>query len=132
MQRCAHRLCRSDDTRRTPQVFATGRLAANREQLQSLRPAQEAIDTTRLNLLLSTPVIPKENILLIEGTYDLFAERQPIEELWHKWRQPEIWRLPHGHITALFVPGLMGRVLRWLTPRLNLRSQLQSAPAALP
>ena len=90
-----------------------------RETLQALRPAHEAMDTTRLNLILSTPVIPKENILLIEGIHDLLAERQPIEELWQKWQQPEIWRLPHGHISALFVPGLTGRVLRWLTPRLE-------------
>ena len=70
------------------------------------------MDTTRLNLILSTPVIPKENILLIEGIHDLLAERQPIEELWQKWKQPEIWRLPHGHISGWFVPGLMRRVLR--------------------
>jgi hypothetical protein len=93
-----------------------------REALQVLRPAQEAMDTTRLNLISSTPVIPKENILLIEGIYDLFAEfakRQPIEELWLKWQQPEIWWLPHGHVSALFVPGLTGRALRWLAPRLD-------------
>ena len=66
-----------------------------------------------------SPVIPKENILLIEGIYDLFGDPQPIEELWQKWEQPEIWRLPHGHISALFVPGLTGRVLRWLAPRLE-------------
>src|SRR6266566_1796572 len=29
-----------------------------REVLQALRPAQETMDTTRLNLILSTPVIP--------------------------------------------------------------------------
>jgi pimeloyl-ACP methyl ester carboxylesterase len=86
---------------------------------EALRPAHEAMDTTRLNLILSTPVIPKENILLIEGIHDLFAERQTIEDLWQKWEQPEIWRLPHGHISALFVPGLTGRVLRWLAPRLE-------------
>jgi hypothetical protein len=62
---------------------------------------------------------PKESILLTEGIYDLFAEAQPIEELWHKWQQPEIWRLPHGHISGLFAPGLMGRVLGWLAPRLE-------------
>jgi dienelactone hydrolase len=90
-----------------------------RELLAALRPAREAMDTTRLNLILSTPLIPKENILLIEGIYDLFADRQPIEELWQKWRQPEIWRLPHGHISALFVPGLTSRLLRWLAPRLD-------------
>ena len=90
-----------------------------REALQALGPAQESMDTTRLNLVLSRPVIPKENILLIEGMHDLLAKAQPIEELWQKWQQPEIWRLPHGHITTLFVPGLTGRVLRWLSPRLE-------------
>jgi len=90
-----------------------------KEALQALRPAQEAMDTTRLNLIVSTPVIPKENILLIDGIHELFGEGQPIERLWQKWEQPEIWRLPHGHVSALFVPGLTGRVLRWLAPRLN-------------
>jgi hypothetical protein len=99
-------------TRSSPPLFW-------RRVFQALRPAHEAMDTTRLNLISSTPVIPKENILLIEGIHDLFAEAQPIEELWQKWRQPEIWRLPHGHISGLFVPGLTGRVLRWLSPRLE-------------
>jgi pimeloyl-ACP methyl ester carboxylesterase len=90
-----------------------------RRVFQALRPAHEAMDTTRLNLIISHPVIPKDNILLIEGIHDLFAERQPIEELWQKWQQPEIWRLPHGHVSAQFVLGLMGRVLRWLAPRLE-------------
>jgi pimeloyl-ACP methyl ester carboxylesterase len=36
-----------------------------RRVFQVLRPAHEAMDTTRLNLISSTPVIPKENILLI-------------------------------------------------------------------
>ena len=90
-----------------------------RKAFQALRPAHEAMDTTRLNLMCSTPFIPKENILLIKGIHDLFADTQPIEELWQKWEQPEIWRLAHGHISALFVPGLTGRVLRWLAPRLE-------------
>jgi pimeloyl-ACP methyl ester carboxylesterase len=90
-----------------------------REALQALRPAHEAMNTTRLNLTLSTPVIPKENILLIVGIHDLFAEGQPYEELWQKWQQPEIWRLPHGHASAQLRLGLMGRVLPWLSPRLE-------------
>lgn len=90
-----------------------------REALQALRPAQEAMDTTRLNLILSTPVIPKEDVLLIVGIHDLFAKGQPYEELWQKWQQPEIWRLPHGHVSTHLVLGLMGRVLRWLAPRLE-------------
>jgi pimeloyl-ACP methyl ester carboxylesterase len=90
-----------------------------REAIQALRPAQEAMDTTRLNLILSTPLIPKKNILLIEGIYDLFAAAQPIEELWQMWQQPEIWRLPHGHISGLFVPGLEDRVRDWLALRFD-------------
>ena len=90
-----------------------------REALQALGPAREAMDTTRLNLILSAPVIPKQNILLIEGIHDLFAERQAIEELWQKWEQPEIWRLPHGHISGIFEPGLTKRVLDWMAPRLE-------------
>jgi hypothetical protein len=90
-----------------------------REALQTLRPAQEAMDTTRLNLISSTPVIPKENVLLVEGMYNLFTGRQPIEDLWQKWQQPEIWWLRHGHVSALFASGLTGRLLHWLSPRLN-------------
>ncbi len=90
-----------------------------RETLQALRPAHEAMDTTRLNLILSTPVIPKENILLIVGIHDLFAAGQPYEELWQKWQQPEIWRLPHGHASGHLRLGLMGRVLGWMAPRLE-------------
>jgi hypothetical protein len=77
------------------------------------------MDTTRLNLILSEPVIPKDNILLIEAIHDLFAESQPIEELWQKRQQPEIWRLPYGHISWIFAPGLTDRVLGWLAPRLE-------------
>lgn len=91
-----------------------------REAFQTLRPAHEAMDTTRLNLLFSKPLVPKENILLIEGIHELFADPQEaIEELWQKWQQPEIWRLPHGHISWIFMPGLTSRVLRWLAPRLD-------------
>jgi hypothetical protein len=44
-----------------------------------------------------------------------------MEDLWQKWGQPDIWWLPHGHVGVCcgFVPGLPGRVLRWLAPRLN-------------
>jgi len=62
---------------------------------------------------------PCENILLIQGHYDLVVEAEQTEELWQTWKQPEIWRLPHGHISWMGVPGLTGRVLRWLSPRLN-------------
>lgn len=110
-------------TRFSPPIFW-------RRVFQALRPAHEALDTTRLNLLSSKPVIPKDNILLIEGIYDLFAEAEPIEELWKKWQQPEIWRLPHGHLSWIFTPGLTSRVLRWLAPRLDKPLSPASAPTS--
>jgi pimeloyl-ACP methyl ester carboxylesterase len=90
-----------------------------RKALERRKAALEAWDKTPTNLTLSQPVIPKENILFIQGRYDLLAMPEYTEELWQKWKQPEIWRLPHGHISLVGVPGLTGRVLRWLSPRLN-------------
>ncbi len=90
-----------------------------RKALERQKTAREALDKTPMNLTMSRPAIPKENILLIQGCYDLFVEAEHTEELWQKWQQPEIWRLPHGHISAVLVPGLTDRVLRWLAPRMK-------------
>jgi pimeloyl-ACP methyl ester carboxylesterase len=91
-----------------------------REAWQGLRWAEEQLDTTSFNLATARPAIPKENILLIEGTQDLVTPAKPIEELWQLWGQPDIWRLPHGHASlSLSLGGLTGPVLRWLAPRLN-------------
>lgn len=92
-----------------------------RKVYQEQRAAYEALNQTPLNLTLSWPAISKENILLIEAAYGAFASSEPVEDLWRAWGQPEIWRLPHGDVGVGmgFVPGLTGRVLRWLSPRLN-------------
>ena len=90
-----------------------------RKALEKQKAAREALDQTPMNLTLSQPVIPKENILLIQGRYDLLVGAEQTEELWQKWNQPEIWRLPHGHISWMLAPGLTDRVLHWLSPRLN-------------
>lgn len=103
-----------------------------REAFQALRPAHEAMDKTRLNLTLCTPIIPKKNILLIVGIYDLFANGQPYEELWQNWERPEIWRLPHGHVSGQLGLGLMGRVRDWLAPRLDPQPRLEPGHPALP
>jgi dienelactone hydrolase len=88
-----------------------------RKALARQKAAREALDQTPMNLTLSQPVIPNENILLIQGRYDLLVEAERTEELWHKWQQPEIWRLPQGHVSWMFVPGLTARILCWLEPR---------------
>ena len=92
-----------------------------REVILRRRAACVELDRTPLNLTLARPAISKENVLLIEGMYDQMGWGTSIE-LWQSWGQPEIWRLPHGHISTaltLLMPGLPGRVLRWLEPRLN-------------
>jgi pimeloyl-ACP methyl ester carboxylesterase len=91
------------------------------EALLRRRAASEELDRTPLNLTLAQPAISKDNVLLVEGVHDRMVSRSPVE-LWQSWVQPEIWRLPHGHIsTALtaLMPGLPGRILRWLSPRLE-------------
>jgi len=92
-----------------------------REALRGQRLAAEMLNLTALNLTTAQPAIPKENILLVEAIHDLFVPKEFIEELWQAWGRPDIWRLPHGHISVSLkgAPGLTGRVLRWLAPRLN-------------
>jgi hypothetical protein len=55
--------------------------------------------------------------------------KEPIEELWQMWGRPDIWRLPHGHISKGLVPGLTSRILRWLSPRLNAPTALAPSKA---
>ena len=90
-----------------------------RKALEKQKASREALDKTPMNLTLSQPVIPKENILLIQGRYDLLVEAEQTEELWQNWKQPEIWRLPHGHVSWMFTPDINSRVLDWLAPRLE-------------
>jgi len=90
-----------------------------RELTLRRRAACEELDRTPLNLTSAQPAISREKVLLIEGMHDLMVSSGP-GEIWQSWGQPEIWKLPHGHISsALIMPGLTGRVLRWLTPRLD-------------
>lgn len=92
-----------------------------REVMRRRQAAFEALDRTPFNLTLTRPAISKENVLLIEGMHDLLAG-SAATELWQSWEQPEIWRLPQGHISTALIslmPGLPARVVRWLAPRLD-------------
>ncbi|WP_040549431.1 alpha/beta hydrolase family protein [Pedosphaera parvula] len=89
-----------------------------RELLLSRRAACEELVRTLLNPGTSRPAISREKLLLIEGIHDLLVSIGP-EEIWQSWGQPEIWRLPHGHISTFFMPGLAGRIIGWLAPRLE-------------
>jgi pimeloyl-ACP methyl ester carboxylesterase len=91
-----------------------------RQAWQKQRAAREALDSTALNLITLRPLIPRQNILLIEAMHDVLAE--PTEELWRQWDKPEIWRVPHGHFSfsLMGAPCLMAsQVIRWLERRLD-------------
>jgi hypothetical protein len=81
-----------------------------------LDEAIQFLNQTPVNLTLLQPAIPRKNILLIEAIHDLRAPKEDIERLWQAWVQPDIWRLPHGHISLMSQRGLTERVLDWLTP----------------
>jgi len=92
-----------------------------RRRSQTIRGLCESLNLTAMNLMTTQPAIPRENILLIEGVHDLICLKDDIEALWQSWGQPDIWRLPHGHVGICCggVPGLPGRIIDWLTPRLD-------------
>jgi pimeloyl-ACP methyl ester carboxylesterase len=93
-----------------------------RRKLPRVRAICDALKLTAFNLTMNQPVIPPKNILLLEAFHDsMMVPREDSEDLWQSWGQPDIWRLPHGHIGVCcgFVPGLSERVVRWLSPRLN-------------
>lgn len=61
-----------------------------RANLPRIREACARLNLTPMNLTTTRPVIPRENILLIEGIYDLICPKDDIEDLWHSWGQPDI------------------------------------------
>jgi pimeloyl-ACP methyl ester carboxylesterase len=79
---------------------------------RSLKDSSIRLD--RLNLLHHRPLIPPRHILLVQSRYDLFAPSETVEELWHAWNQPDMWRVRHGHISVLMSFLVMERTVRWV------------------
>lgn len=92
-----------------------------RRRLKYIGEICDRFNKTPMNLTALQPAIPGNRILLIAGNYDSLCPKDDIENLSQVWGQPDIWRLPHGHVGICcgFVPGLTGRVLDWLKPRLK-------------
>jgi len=79
--------------------------------------AGRSFDVSSLNLLSHHPFPSPTNILIIESIHDLFAKVSTIEELWQAWGRPDIWRLPHGHISILMSLKAMLRAVAWIRKR---------------
>jgi hypothetical protein len=85
---------------------------AARQRLQ-----EQKIDLTPFDLRSAQPLLDPRRILLVESYYDLFAPAATIEALWSDWNRPDIWRLPHGHISILMSAGVAARTVHWIRAR---------------
>jgi hypothetical protein len=70
-----------------------------------------------LNLASHHPLPAPENILIVEAQHDIFAPAETVEDLWEAWGKPEIWRVPHGHISVLLSPLILRRVVKWVSQK---------------
>ncbi len=88
-----------------------------RRSLKGAAPRME-----RLNLATHRPQTDPGNILIVECEHDLFAPVETVEELWHAWDKPEVWRIRHGHISVLLSVPVMERTLGWIARRAGSRN----------
>jgi dienelactone hydrolase len=82
-------------------------------------PIRNALKRGNMNLSVFNldehqPLIPKENILIVEAKYDRFVPAETVETLWQAWDGPEIWRRDCGHVTVMVSLGLSRLTARWL------------------
>jgi hypothetical protein len=77
------------------------------------------MDLRRLNLTFHKPKFPRSHMLVVEAEHDKFVPADTCKELWQAWGNPEMWTLPHGHITILASSSLIRRTGKWITLRLK-------------
>jgi dienelactone hydrolase len=70
------------------------------------------------NLVAHRSPLPEKNVLMVASRFDLFAPTETIDELEQAWK-PEVWRLPHGHISVLLSGRVMRRITDWLRVHLQ-------------
>lgn len=103
------------------------------QELEFCAPIRQSLAgvTIRLegfNLASHVPALPLENILIVQSRYDLFAPPQTVERLWETWGRPEIWRMPHGHITVLMSLPSLEKTVRWIAARTRAARVEYAAP----
>jgi dienelactone hydrolase len=73
-----------------------------------------------LNLTTHQPKLMPKDILVVASEHDLFAPIETIEELERAWGGPELWRIPHGHISVLMSMPVMERTIGWVGQKAGL------------
>lgn len=79
------------------------------------------------NLASHRLALPREQVLIVEATHDLFAPVETVEELWSSWQEPPLWRCPHGHISILMSLPIMERTVRWVRKAAQQATLVRSA-----
>lgn len=86
---------------------------ATRESL-----ARDPVGMEAFNLAAHPPGLESSKILVVAGRHDLFAPQATVERLAQAWGHPEVWSLPHGHISALLSWPVWKRTMTWLSRQL--------------
>jgi pimeloyl-ACP methyl ester carboxylesterase len=106
-------------------------------ELAFCAPIRESLENKtlslgRLNLASQVPLAGPENLLIVESQHDLFAPPETIEELWRAWRQPEIWRVSHGHISVLVSVPIMEDTVKWIARKARTQSSERRSAVSKP
>jgi dienelactone hydrolase len=80
----------------------------------------QPMDLSRFNLKSHKPKLTRGAMLLVAAEYDVFVPMETTQELWAAWGNPEIWTLPHGHISILASSTTMKRASKWIGIRLRI------------
>jgi hypothetical protein len=78
------------------------------------------MDLSRLNLASHKPNLGRSNMLMVVAEHDQFVPPDTSRELWEAWGHPELWSLPHGHVTILSSSATMKRAVKWIGLRLRI------------
>lgn len=112
-------ICHDDQFHSAVLVTPVARMDRMIAETAFVAPIRDALrganmDLAPFNLDNHQPQIAKANILIVEATYDRFVPAETVEDLWHAWGEPEIWRRQCGHITVMTSLGLMRSTAKWM------------------
>lgn len=80
--------------------------------------AEANLPLSRLSLHHLKPLVPVERQLIVTALHDLIVPPATLEQLWRAWKNPEMWRVRHGHISILISIPFFKNVRRWLEQQL--------------
>jgi len=77
--------------------------------------AKRPVNLDDFNLCHQRPLAAE--VLIIESEHDLFAPPETVEQLWKAWNYPDIWRVPHSHISVLMALPILERTIQWIADK---------------